>query len=287
MVNRILFTYWEQGLTNAPPVVRMCVERMQQMNPGWNIRVLHGESAGPELGEIPIGRQKFRSLQIPHQSDLLRTHLLIKYGGVWADPTVYFAKPLDDWIDEMTKSGLFLFTNPGRDRLISNWFIASAPENPLLVDHYQRLCAFWNDNEFINIGSPPGRVERFLARVLNRNVQLPRFWLRWPIRRLLRLVPYMVYHYQFCDLVEGDSDCRKRWQEAGKLPAQGPVRLLRHGLLNPMCAEVKDALEEPLAPVFKLTWKLPTNETPADSVLDYLFNQVYGIAHLKTAGRAE
>lgn len=271
MVRRIIFSYWDQGIASAPPVVRMCAQRMQQLHPQWEIRILDRESAASELDEIPVCKTKFSSLKKPHQSDLLRTHLLIKYGGVWADPTVFFAQTLDGWIDQMTRSGFFIFTNPGRDRLISNWFIASEANNPLLVELYARLCAYWNDNEFRNVNRRPGKLDRVLSRLINRNLARPRLWLRWPIRRVLRLTPYMIYHYQFYDLICRDPNCRNIWDKAGKLPASGPVSLLRHGLLNPASAKATALVEEPAAPLFKLTWKLPDSEIPAGSVLDYLF----------------
>lgn len=275
MVNRILFTYWQQGIDAAPPVVRMCLSRMQQMAPEWDIRILDRESASAEMKEIPVSPERFECLKIPHQSDLLRTHLLIKYGGVWADPTVFFSQPLDNWIHSVTTGGLFIFVNPGRDRLISNWFIASDPGNLLLGELYSRLCTYWNENRFRNLSTPPGALERFLSRALNRNRTLPRLWLRSPIRRILRIAPYMIYHYQFHDLVCGDADCRASWKKAGKLPAVGPIRLLRHGLLNPVSDEVMAMVEKPVAPVFKLTWKLPDDEIPEGSVLDYLSRRTH------------
>ena len=187
----------------------------------------------------------------------------------------FFRSPLDNWIHSAATGGLFMFVNPGRDRLISNWFIASDPDNLLLRELYSRLCTYWNENRFNNLSTPPGALERLLSRALNRNLVLPRLWLRSPIRRVLRIAPYMIYHYQFYDLVCGDSDCRANWKEAGKLPAAGPVKLLRHGLLNPVSDEVTAMVEKPVAPVFKLTWKLPDDGIPEGSVLDYLSRRTH------------
>jgi hypothetical protein len=266
-----LFTYWHQGEALAPGLVKTCLRNLRALHSGYDIHVLDAESVGAWIEPIPVPEDKFRRLWIAHQSDLIRTQLLLRYGGVWVDPTVFMVRPLDEWLPQCMDSGLFLFHRPGRDRLISNWFIAAERENVLLRRLYERLCRYWAENEFDNLEQPQSAVAEFVACVLNRNLFLPRLWLRKPMIRLLRTAPYMVYHYQFADLVARDRACREIWRRTPKISADGPHRLLKYGLLSPLSPEVREWIGGADPPLFKLSWKLEADEIPADSVLGYLY----------------
>ena len=269
-----VFTYWHQGEAAAPRLVTLCIEQLRVLHPGWDIHVLDSESVVGWIEPIAVPADKLEKLSIAHQSDLIRTQLLLRHGGVWADPTVFLVRPLDQWLPKYMDSGLFLFHRPGRDRLISNWFIASEPGNILLERLYERLCRYWSENEFENLGQPQSKQAVFAARVLNRNLLLPRLWLRKPVVKLLRTAPYMVYHYQFADLVARDRECRAIWARTPKISAAGPHRLLRHGVLNPALPEVRKLIDEADPPLFKLSWKLGADEIPPGSLIEYLYRKV-------------
>ena len=115
-----------------------------------------------------------------------------------------------------------------------------------------------------------GRVPRLVARVLNRNLELPRLWLRKPVIRLLKVYPYMIYHYMIYDLVRSDAELQALWNRMPKISADIPHFLAHRGLLEPLDEETKRFVDGAYAPVFKLTWKLPCETVPPGSVLDYL-----------------
>ena len=274
MTKERVFTYWHQGEAAAPRLVKLCIRRLRALHEGWDVHVLDAESIGEWIEPIPVPREKLEKLSIAHQSDLIRTQLLIRYGGVWADPTVFVVRPLDEWLPQYQSSGLFLFHRPGRDRLISNWFIASEQGNVVLRRLYERMYRYWSENEFENLGQPQSKQAELAARILNRNLFLPRLWLRKPFIKLLRTAPYMVYHYQFADLVARDRECRAIWARTPKISADGPHRLLRHGVLNPSLPEVRKWIDEADPPLFKLSWKLGVDEIPPGSALEYLYRKV-------------
>lgn len=226
------------------------------------------------LDPIPIPAHKWRQLTLAHQSDVIRTQLLVRYGGVWADPTVYFSQPLDHWLPERMDAGVFLFHRPGRDRAVANWFIAAEPQNLLLKRQYDRLCKYWANNDFENFNKPMRALARFATRVLNRNLELPRLWLRQPVIRLIKAYPYMVYHYMIHDLVRSDAQLRAVWDQMPKLSADIPHFPAHHGLLKPLDREIRSFIDNEKAPLFKLTWKLPSESVPPGSVLDYLLKKV-------------
>jgi hypothetical protein len=265
-----LFTYWHQGFENAPAVVQACVQIAINHHPDWTIHLLDSVSVGDWIDPIPIPEKRWQQLGLAHRSDLIRTQLLIRYGGVWADPTVWFSRPMDEWLSEQLQSGLFLFQRPGRDRAISNWFIAAEPGNPLLIRLYGTLCSYWSENEFDNFDSPMTARAHLLHRLLRRNTELPRLWLKRPVIRLFRTFPYMIYHYAFHDLVRRDSECEAIWKMMPIRSADGPHQLLRAGLLQTASDSIRQSIDSGEHELYKLTWKLPTQELPHDSVLAYL-----------------
>ena len=270
-----IYTYWHQGLDDAPPIVNCCVERMRQMNPSWEVIVHDAGSAESIIESIPVSAKKLDRLSLPHLSDLIRTSLLIDHGGVWIDPTVYLSQPFDTWIHSRMGAGVFLFSNPGRDRLISNWFIASSPSNAILKELFEALCEYWEYNHFRNHSREASRFETILGRLVNRNLWLPRLWLSWPFRKLLQVYPYMIYHYMiyhylFCDLVRRDSELAGIYSEMPKVPAEGAISLHRYGVEKHYSPKAKRILKDPSIPLHKLRWKNPKDSQELESILTYL-----------------
>lgn len=75
------------------------------------------------------------------RSDYLRMYLLIKYGGVWADATLFCKKPLDNWIEPaLDQAGMYIplmWTEDGR--AISTFFIASKSHNEVMVHWFRKF----------------------------------------------------------------------------------------------------------------------------------------------------
>ena len=280
-MNRRIFTYWDQGFAEAPEIVRACTRTFSAHHPNWDIYFLDAESVHEWIDPIPIPDDKWKKLQLAHRSDIIRTQLLIKYGGVWADPTVWFCTPLDQWLPKVMDAGVFMFQRPGRDRAISNWFIAAEPDNPLLTRLYEALCRYWRENDFRNFDRPMSRGARILHRLLNRNRGLPRIWLKKPVIWLFRTYPYMIYHYMFYDLICRDQECKALWEKVPFHSADRPVQLLRYGLPSTLGPEGRDILNpDTCAPLYKLTWKgLPLSPNE-DSVLAHLLRTSQ---HIKVA----
>ncbi|MGY6587761.1 MAG: capsular polysaccharide synthesis protein [Wenzhouxiangella sp.] len=276
MFKRQLFTYWHQGFDHAPAIVDACISSFKRNHEDWDLICLDSESVQRWLEPFPIREGRWQELSLAHQSDLIRTQLLIRHGGVWADPTVFFTGSLESWLPVENQSSLFLFSRPGPDRLISNWFIAASPGNRLLEILLQRLCEYWDGNDFVNLAGGGQRRLRLLSRLLNRNPMLTRLWLSQPVRKGLKVAPYMIYHYLFNDLVASDPECREVWRKIPKVSAHLPHRLQDMGLLEPMASEAEEVMTDHQVPLFKLTWKLGSAEVPKDSILSYLLGHGHG-----------
>jgi len=146
---RQVWMFWEQGVEAAPEIVRECLAAWPRMNPGWEVRVLDGESArraAPRFAKLA----KRCPLATPtKRSELLRLELLVRYGGVWADATLLPLRPLDDWLHDWQRpSGFFCFRHSvervvQNGRLAPDWFLAAVPKNPLAVAWFNEYRRVW------------------------------------------------------------------------------------------------------------------------------------------------
>jgi hypothetical protein len=271
--NKTIWTYWHQGFNDTPFLVRRCIEQWKKLNPNWTIHLLDKDNVNDFIERLPIKKDKYDQLSLAHRSDLIRTQLLIQHGGIWADPTCFPVKSLDEWLHQNLDAGLFLFHKPGRDRIISNWFIAANENNDLLKKLLEELCLYWNENEFRNMNNDTKWFEPSVKRIYNRNLFTTRLWFTWFTRKVLKLYPYMIYHYTFYKLITTDDTSKILWNKMPKISADGPHRLQRAGLLSKLTQGVKELIDGKEVPLFKLTWKLNKNDFTEESVLSYLFLQ--------------
>lgn len=122
-VPKVIWMYWHQGESEAPFVVRRCIDSWRRHNPGWEVRVLDGDTVASHADMSDVSE----ALTFRFFADLLRVRLLKTHGGVWADATVYCHRPLQDWLPLQTVTGFFAFRHPGPARWIASWFLAAAP----------------------------------------------------------------------------------------------------------------------------------------------------------------
>lgn len=147
-----IWQFWNSGIENAPELVKRCVESIDNFEPNKKHIVLSLETI-KDYVEIP---QKYYDLLkagkmgMAHFSDILRTYLLLEYGGCWIDSTVLLTEKLPEYI---TTSDLFLFQNYKNDDLdglnIANYFIHSKPNNKILNTIKIVLEKYWNENSFV------------------------------------------------------------------------------------------------------------------------------------------
>ena len=274
-MKQCIWTYWHQGFSTAPYIVQRCIRQLEQLHPEFEIHLLDQHNVYDFADRVPVREEVWNKMSLPHRSDLLRTQLLIKYGGIWLDPTVFCLLPLNDWLPPCVANGLFLFHRPGKDRITSNWFIAAEKNNELLQQLYDALVAYWNNNDFKNFGkTPAGRLEYWCKRIINnRSLLLSQLWLSPLFTKVFRLFPYMIYHYMFYYLIRTDAGCRAIYENMPKVSADGPHRLQRLGLLRALSEEGKNLVDEKAVPLQKLTWRIDPEAIPDNSHLSYLFRQ--------------
>lgn len=111
------------------PWLALCRKSFHELNPDYEIRVLDRESVWDWLNSSDIGLGA-RHLEIQHFTDAARLALLSKYGGIWLDASLLLLKPLD----AILRNGRpFFVFDVGGSFSVENWFLASAPGDPLIT----------------------------------------------------------------------------------------------------------------------------------------------------------
>ncbi|CAD0147620.1 Capsular polysaccharide synthesis protein [Streptococcus thermophilus] len=154
--DNVIWVCWFQGIENAPDIVKICIESLKRNIKSKDIIVITYENYRDYV-TFPIFIQEKIDNGIisgAHMSDLLRLELLTKYGGTWVDATVYFSD--DNFPNFFFDSDLFLFQKlkpalDGNPLAISNWFITSKANHPLLCMTKELLYSYWlKNNEVIH-----------------------------------------------------------------------------------------------------------------------------------------
>lgn len=143
---------WFQGIENAPEIVQICYRSAIKAYKGIkNVTLLTEQNYKEFVHFPPLIEEKIQNGIITgaHLSDLIRLELLINYGGIWSDATVYYSGVIPDY---MLNPELFLFQcmKPGRDghsTVISNWFISAKTNNKILTVVRDLLFDYWLHND--------------------------------------------------------------------------------------------------------------------------------------------
>lgn len=152
---KYIWICWFQGIENAPDIVKKCVESVKRNTEGREIVFLTNETY-PQYIKFPKEIAEKISAGIitgAHLSDLIRLELLTRYGGTWIDATVYISDT--NYPDYLFNSELFVFQKlkpalDGNPLVLSNWFITSVPNHPILLMTKELLYSYWRRNNYLS-----------------------------------------------------------------------------------------------------------------------------------------
>lgn len=146
---------WFQGLEQAPPLVKACVSSLQKNMPDREIIILTEETI-PKYVEFPdyiVKKREQGIISAAHYSDLLRTELLCRYGGMWIDSTVLCTS--NNIPSYITEAPLFVYKQLDLSRqddtaiLSSSWFISAQAGEPILEMTRKLLYEYWKDYNYL------------------------------------------------------------------------------------------------------------------------------------------
>lgn len=135
-----IFVYWAQGESNAPPVVRMCISRMRRMLKHCQLHVLD-DTTVPFYADVPSHLLNNEGITRTHFSDILRLHLLAKYGGIWLDATCFLTEEFESSAMSLSKQDFFCFSYNGPR--IASWFMCADKSSWLVTLTLAALHVYW------------------------------------------------------------------------------------------------------------------------------------------------
>ena len=224
VVPRIIWMLWLQGFTNAPELVKACVQSWCRLNPDHVVHLLDTQSLQKFIPAADLARIFATEKQPEAISNEIRLELLARHGGVWVDATTICARPLDDWLPAHAPLGFFGFARPGPDRMLSTWFLAASPANLIIETWRQATIVYWH-----------GRSERHIY-----------FWV----------------HALFEKCYAENSAFRNIWDSTPKISAMHRFHFSPDStqLHDPVSDDDRRSMQNPQIPVFKLTNKIEVSQ---------------------------
>lgn len=142
---------WFQGLENAPELVKQCYASVVENMPERDVVLITNDNI-QEYVDFPnyiVEKWKKGQITHTHMTDLLRLELLIRYGGVWLDATVFCSGA--DIPEYMLNSDLFFFQclKPGRDghsHITSSWMMSAKTNNKILMAVRELCYEYWKEH---------------------------------------------------------------------------------------------------------------------------------------------
>ncbi len=148
---RTVFTMWQQGADCAPMVIKACISSIERFaaNMGLKFVVLDDNNIADFVDIPDFITEKYvdGKLGRAHYSDLIRLLVLLRYGGIWVDSSVY----IPDKVPEYMVNVFFVFTQSPQlreKRKYGNWWIASEAGNEILLRTLAHLFVWWKHEEY-------------------------------------------------------------------------------------------------------------------------------------------
>lgn len=237
-LNSTVFLYWKQGWENAPELVKKCRESIKLHCRDCKIIFLDENNLEQYLRFPEFIEKKHRNGMINEAlfSDLLRTCLLIKYGGFWCDATCFMTSSFPQWL---IRESFFMFSRTLLPEYLSpiegsNWFLKGVQNNQLLICIRNFLFAYWKRYDF-------------------------------PIN-------YYIYHLTLAALVNCDEQCRDIWDKKPYLCNMAPHGLM-YSFSKKYSEDVFDVLASQSF-IHKLTYKYDKKLTQSteENILQHILN---------------
>ena len=143
-----VWVFWWQGEENMPPIVKASFESIKK-NTSHQVVLIDKDNFNDyiELPDYILEKLEKKVITLTHFSDILRACLLSKYGGLWADATIYLTQNIDEQFvgknfytcKQMSKANK-KFVSLGQ---WSGFFMAGGKNNPLFVNLRNLFFEYW------------------------------------------------------------------------------------------------------------------------------------------------
>lgn len=145
---KIIWMMWWQGKEKMPPIVRACYQSVIANKPeGYKVELITQANWQSffNLPDVIINRFESGKITLTHLSDIIRFNLILKYGGIWLDATIFLSNKV---LLEYFKQELFSLKIPYNDGYISmgkwsGFAIGMAKDSPLFEFGVKCLNLYW------------------------------------------------------------------------------------------------------------------------------------------------
>lgn len=237
--------------------MRVCLASVSRHCGDCEIHVLDDRTLH-EYVTIPphiLQRLQNGSMSRAHFSDYLRTCLLLQYGGICLDATVYLSAPLPA---AMRQAQFFIYKSS-----LFHSFAERLPPQELLTAPIDQFYTPWH--RLCGSNWCMAAAARTLILALVKAV-LEAYW-----QRENRLIDYFLYHHILTWLLYRDRTCAKFFLHMPSL-SNLPPHLMQSQLLRPYDARL-DAAIRASTPVHKLTYKYEQPQTKCCLTLHHLLGK--------------
>lgn len=100
-----IWVFWGQGEQNMPILVKACYSQLKINHENVNLITTDNLAKYIEISPIVIQKVLTKEITWAHFSDLIRTSLLAKYGGMWVDATCWIPNKIQ--FEKLIKWDLF------------------------------------------------------------------------------------------------------------------------------------------------------------------------------------
>ena len=212
-----IWACWLQGEESAPPLVKVCLARIFERFHGYEKTLITRENMGAYITLDPVVLRKWQDGLLSDNAfaNIVRLELLLRYGGVWLDATVYpTTETMPSYLED---APLFAYSSwhwlSGDIRPVSVWLLASVPAHPILQTVRDGLVQYWQDYDAL--------VDYFVFHMFFRMAiaRYPDLWRATP--RYTNVLPH---------LMQFELAAPYRAQRFAELCALSPFHKLTHKL---------------------------------------------------------
>lgn len=149
-----IWTFWDGELTET---IKLCIDSWRKHNSDYEIVILNKENIDKYLPDFDFKNLKHAD-DIRHFSDIIRLHIIEKYGGIWSDASIICYDSYD-WILDIQQEkqidfvGYWINNDIPYSPVIENWFFATAPNSTMITDWKNELMEsqnYDNRDDYIN-----------------------------------------------------------------------------------------------------------------------------------------
>lgn len=141
---------WWQGENDMPLIVKKCFQSVCEYSKPYEVVLITKDNFSNYVTfpEFIISKFEQNIFSVTHFSDILRTSLLARYGGLWIDATVFVTKNIKIDGDFFTIKHIDYGHHPSQ-RKWTQFLIGGNTTNPLFVNMRNLFFAYWKNENFL------------------------------------------------------------------------------------------------------------------------------------------